>query len=378
MPRRAQLRTIAVAFTLFIGVAACGASPTAPGATAPQATTDASAALAELSTTLEGLGPAERRQELIRLAKEEGSTVSLYASTNPEDMDPVIAKFEEDTGITVSNYRASTTDVMRRIQEEAAAGRVGADVTIGGKAEYTQLLKSGLLASFSTPIAAQIHEGGVSDTGIDVYRVHRIPLWNTNRIPADKAPTTWEDVLENYPGQVILDPSDWDWFATFTQKYLMGEKGMTEEQAIDYWMRVAKNAVTISGHTLGAQLVASGEYAISAVAYQHRLPPEGAPVEWRPLWPVIESGTLVSILKNTQRPASALLLTEYILTDAQVQLYQNSGYSPANTTVPSGWPKEYDKFVIGVDDGLFTNEGEANRWMDIYEKVLMSSTQGGQ
>jgi ABC-type Fe3+ transport system substrate-binding protein len=376
--RHRPFRIAAVALAFLLASTACGSSPTAPGAAAPASTADASSALSELSAKLEGLDPAARRQELIRLAQEEGGTVSFYGSTNPEDVDPVIAAFEESTGITVDNYRASTSDVLRRIQEEAAAGHAGADVTIGGRAEYTQLQKSGLLANFTTPVSEQIHEGGVQEDGIDVYRVLRIVLWNTNRIPADQAPKTWEDVFEKYPGELILDPSDWDWFATFTKTYLMGEKGMTEQQAIDYWTRVAKSAVVISGHTLGTQLVTSGENAISAVNYQHGLPPEGAPVEWRPpIWPVIEDSTLISILKNTERPASALLLTEFFLTDAQPILYEG-GRSPANTTAPSAWPAEYNDLTVPVDKNLFTDEGEANRWMALYEQVLMGAGQGAK
>jgi iron(III) transport system substrate-binding protein len=378
--RHALLRSAAVALALLLGATACGGSPTAPGATgAPSSdTADATAALADLSGKLEGLDPAARRQELIRLAKEEGGSVSFYGSTNPEDVDPVIAAFEAATGITVDNYRASTNDVLQRIQQESAAGHAGADVTIGGRAESTQLVASGVLASFKTPVADQIHEGGVTDTGIDVYRVLRIALWNTNRIPADQAPKSWEDVFERYPGELVLDPTDWDWFATFVKVYLMGKKGMTEDQAIEYMTNVAKNAVVIKGHTLGTQLVASGENAISAVNYQHGLPPEGAPVEWKPpLWPVIEDSTVISILKNTTRPASALLLTEYFLTDAQTILYEG-GRSPANVTAPSAWPAEYNDLTVSVDKTLFTDQGEANRWMDIYEKVLMGAGQGGQ
>jgi hypothetical protein len=122
--------------------------------------------------------------------------------------------------------------------------------------------------------------------------------------------------------------------------------------------------------------VTSGENAISAVNYQHGLPPAGAPVEWRPpIWPVIEDSALISILRNTERPASALLLTEFFLTDAQYVLYEG-GRSPANTTVPSAWPAEYDDLTIPVDRELFTNEGEANRWMALYEQVLMGAGQG--
>lgn len=349
----------------------CGGSPTAPGGAGQQASdADASVTLSDLTAELEGLDPAARRQELIRIAKEEGGVVSFYGSTNPEDVDPVLAAFTKDTGIKVENYRASTSDVLRRIQEEASAGHAGADVVISGRAEYTQLRKSDLLATYTTPVAEQIHDGGVQDDGIDVYRVLRIVLWNTNRIPADQAPKTWEDVFEKYPGELILDPTDWDWFATFTKSYLMGRKGMTEQQALDYWKRVVKNAVVIKGHTLGTQLVTSGENAISAVNYQHGLPPEGAPVEWRPpMWPVIEDSTLISILKNTRRPASALLLTEYFLTDAQPILYEG-GRSPANTTAPSAWPKEYDDLTVPIDHSLYEDEGEANRWIALYEEVL--------
>jgi iron(III) transport system substrate-binding protein len=375
--RRPSLRTVAAGLALFLATAACGGSPTADTADSGSSDAcDATSDLGDLSADLADLSDDDRREELIRLAIEEGGQVNFYGSTNPEDMDPVIEAFQDDTGVAVNNYRADTNSVMSRIQEEAAAGRPNADVTIGGRAEYTLLGQEGLLADFETPISEQIHEGGVQPDGVDVYRVLRIPLWNTDRLSPDEYPTSWEDVLENYPGEMILDPTDWDWFATFVQTYLMDEKGMTEDEAIEYMTEVAQEAVVVKGHTLGTQLVTTGENAIAAVTYQHGLPPEDAPVKWEPLWPVIEDSTVISILECSPRPASAMLFTDYMLSDAQPILYEG-GRSPANTTAPSTWPAEYNDLTVPIERNLFSDPDEANRWMDLYEQVLTGAEAGG-
>jgi iron(III) transport system substrate-binding protein len=375
---RHRVRFRAAAVALVMALAACGGTPTADDAAGggKKVTGDiATDALAKINQQLEGLDAQARRDKLIELAKKEGGTVTFYGSTNPEDVDPVIKAFEDQTGIEVKNYRADAADVAQRIEQEADAGHAGADIAISGAAETNSMHANGLLANWESPVAKDIYEGGSSDWGLDVYRVMRIVAYNTDKVK--NPPTSWEQLFEDYPGQVMLDPSDYDWFATLTTQYFEGKKGMTEEEAIDYWKSIAKNLVVVKGHTLSTQLVTTGEYALSAVTYQHGLPPKDAPVAWEPpIWPVIMDATREVIPRTAEHPASALLFAEFMLTDGQTILYKG-GRSPANVTVPSSWPEKYDDTTVTIDTKLYTDEATVKHWQDLYEEVLSSAGKGG-
>lgn len=47
-------------------------------------------------------------------------------------------------------------------------------------------------------------EGGVTDHYAWVYVNVFTPIWNTDAISADQAPETWSDVLQDYPGQLVM------------------------------------------------------------------------------------------------------------------------------------------------------------------------------
>jgi iron(III) transport system substrate-binding protein len=47
-----------------------------------------------------------------------------------------------------------------------------------------------------------------------------------------------------------MELSDVDWFATLVKEYFMGEKGMSEDEAVQLFKQAAAGAKIIDGHTL--------------------------------------------------------------------------------------------------------------------------------
>src|SRR5665811_2458860 len=103
-------------------------------------------------------------------------------------------------------------------------------------------------------------------------------------------------------------------------------------------------AQIVNGHTLGAQLLASGEYRVASSLYLYRvrtLIEEGAPIAWEPaVEPLIARVTGLGMHHRTPCPASALLLTEYMLTDFQHMLPEFER-DPALAGVPGGLTEQY-------------------------------------
>jgi iron(III) transport system substrate-binding protein len=355
-------------------IAACGDSPTADsgdGAKKPEDT--ATRAVKDLNVKLEGLDGKARRERLIELAEKEGGSVDAYGSTNLDEAGPIIEKFEDATGIDVNYYRGNSEDVLNRVIEETKAGYAGADVVFTNGPELTILQRRGLLASFDTPATAGIPKQGVLPTWKWFYINTFTPAWNTEQIAADQAPKSWEDVLTKYQGKLAMELSDVDWFATLVKEYFIPERGMSEAEAVELFKRAAAGSKVIDGHTLMTELLAGGEFGIAASPYLHRienLKKDGAPLEWEPaIEPLIVRPNGVGIHAAAERPASALLFTEFLLTDAQSQLLEIDRQPASAAVEGGGLPTRYENVVVDVETVI----DELDKWSALYEEVVKQS-----
>lgn len=381
----------AVTLSLFLGfvLVACGVPPTAPsagpsqagptpGATATTAPSGSQSpaqneALAAVYAALKGLTGDERRAKLIELADAEGGELTVYTSTNLDESEPLVAAFEDATGLDVNLYRASASTVLQRIVQESEANFAGgADVVAINGPELSVLDGEGLLAPLSTPATDNILEAVVFDNWSGMYLNVFLAAWNTNAMTAAEAPRTYEDLLSKYPGRLGMELGDWDWFATLVKGYFVGQKGMTEEAAIDLFKKAAAGSRIVDGHTLMTELLASGEFDITASNYQHRvleMQGDNAPIEWRePIEPIVVRPNGIGISLSTKSPAAALLYVEYVLTEGQ-DLFAELGRTPASTQALGALGGKYKVLLADVEALL----EESDKWEAAYEEVVKAS-----
>jgi iron(III) transport system substrate-binding protein len=369
-----------VALGLVVG--ACGSPPTTEeeqptgGATREGgggALEDVTPRLQKITGELEGLDDKARRDKLIAMAEEEGGSFNAYGSTNLDDIFPMIDAFEEATGIDVNYYRASSTDILQRVLQEAEANFPGADVVFTNGPELTVIDREGLLAPLDTPVTADIDEQGVFDTWAWLYLNTFAASWNTELVSPEQAPKTWEDVLA-YGDGLAFEVGDFDWFATLVKTYF-ADKGMSEEEAVDLFRPAAQSAALVDGHTLMAELLVAGEYDVAASTYLHRIlqfQREDAPIEWEPaVEPIIIRPNGIGIHKNARAPASALLFLEFMLTDAQ-ELLLEIDRQPASVGVEGGGIPEGVETQI-VDLAALLEERE--KWEGLWEEIIEGSGQ---
>lgn len=325
-----------------------------------------------MNAELAGLSASQRREALIAIVKEdEGGQVSLYGTVNPAESVPLIDAFQEETGIAVRHYRAATQDILQRVLQEHATNFRGVDAIVLDTNGLYVLEQEGVIATFETAIADEIFEGGVGDTWIPLVRIMRIPFWNTDLIPADQAPQTWEDVLFNYPGELIFDPNDWNWFGQITKDYFIARQGMTEDEVVQMFKESAGNAVQISGHSLGMQFVVSEQFGITAVSYHHALArfPDTAPVDWTVIDPVIYDIVGTTISECAQAPVAALLLAEFSSGIEGQQIFSDLGSTTVNVNVQSGWPGEqYDQYTSPITGDTISDERE--KWRSYWDEIM--------
>lgn len=333
-------------------------------------TLDNSADLQAVYDQIAGLEGEERKAKLIEIAADE-EPLSIYSSTNIDDAEPLLGGFEGYADIEPSYYRASSSDVLQRILQESAADYAGNDIVLVNGPEMAIMANEGLLLPLESPYKAAIVEAANFDTWAGVYLNVFVAGWNDGL--ADP-PSTWEDVLTNYNGRLGMELGDWDWFATLTKNYFMGEKGMTEDEVVAMFKKAAAGAKVVDGHTLMAQLLTAGEFELSTSLYHHRVEEmisEGAPIEWKqpkPVSPMVIRPNGVGIVKTVKNPASALLWVDFVLTEGQ-EILVKEHRTPASTEVEGGLSNEYDP--ITVDIAAVTDERD--HWEALYEEIVRES-----
>ena len=336
----------------------------------PTTTGDGFDALEAVYAEVEGLTGDERRAALIELAMAEGGDLTFYTSTNVDESGPITEAFEEETGIAVNLFRSSAENILQRVLQETDADFAGADVLNASGREMMILDGEGMFAPLRTP--ATEGNAAIYDNWAGIYLNVYVAAWNTDHISPEEAPKTWDDVWSNYTGDMAFQLDDVEWFATLITEWYVKEKGMTEDEAVEMFMQWAAGNQVVSGHTVGAELLAAGEFSVASSLYQHRmarLKTENAPIEWEPaVEPLIIRANGIGIHRDTPKPATALLFLEYMITDAQPMLAEFER-TPALRTVEGGVPEQYDP--IRVDLRQVYEEEE--KWSALYEEMVRAS-----
>lgn len=358
-------------------LAACSSPPTSSeqstdtggseGAASESGSAAETSATAESTLAeLDGVDADARREQLIGLAEEEGGAVTLYTSLNAEVLDVLADAFEEDTGVEIEQYRASSEAVRDRLLQEAEAGFAGADVVETNGPEMQILADEGVLQPYSSPVTEQLADGSVNDpwvaTRLNIFTTE----WNTDLVPEGEQPTTYQDLADpKWDGRMVMEISDIDWYRAVHQ-YLTEDDGMSEEEVDQLFQDIADGSAFVSGHTTFRQLVAAGEYALAASDYSYgvqALVDEGAPVAWQPsIEPLFARPNGAAVVGGAPRPASALLLMDWLLSDGQ-DVLEELNITP--TRMDLAGTGDTDVRVIDIGEYL----EEEQEWTERYEQL---------
>ena len=308
---------------------------------------------------------ADRERKLIEAAKKEGSVV-VYTSLNLKDSVPIVDAFEKKYGVKAVLWRASSEKVIQRSITETRAGRFAADIYETNGPEMEILHREKLLADFYSP--------GIKDIPAETIPAHRqwIPdrfnfftiAYNTNLVKPEDVPNTYEDLLHpRWAGKIGLEAGDTDWFGAVV-------KGMGEAKGIAYFKRLAEGKPEMrTGHTLIAELVASGEIALAAAVYNHnaeRLIEKGAPIKWKPLSPTFGRPNAIGVSKSAPHPHAAMLFVDFMLSKEGQELLKARNRIPASKLVSS--PLNNFKYQM-IDPVITLDEGQ--KWDKLWSELFL-------
>ena len=314
---RSGFATLGALFSVLLVGAGCG-SPSSYDESGP----GVDPGVAEVRKSVQGLGAAERERVLTKMARAEGQ-LDLYTSLESDLAEAMADAFHERFGVPVALFRGSSEDVAGRVLEEERAGRTRGDVAEASGLAMELLSDQGALAAWEPTGSARLpREARFGDW--TAARTNRYVLaWNTDRVADSERPRSWIDLADRrWRGRVVMEVSDAD-FARTLIEYWVAE-GASRKEANDRFAAIASNARFVDGHTLQAELLATGEFDVAAAAYAYLVDEsarEGAPVAWRPaVEPTVTRPNGPGILVGARHPAAAALFVDWFTGNGQREL----------------------------------------------------------
>jgi iron(III) transport system substrate-binding protein len=259
----------------------------------------------------------DRTQRLAAAARKEG-TLNYYTSIPERDVGVLAEDFAKRTGVKINLWRASSVKVLQRAAAEARANRWEFDVVSVSSPEMEAMHRERLLQEVRSshhadllPEAMPSHRAWVPQF-LNVF----VQAYNTSRIRKDELPRSYAELADpKWKGRLGVEAADSEWYCGVI-------KNMGEEKGAKLFRDIVATAgwSVRSGHSLLANLVASGEVPLALTVYSYRieqLKSAGAPVEWFGIDPVIGRSNGVGVSRRPPHPNAALLFYEYLISDAQ-------------------------------------------------------------
>lgn len=305
-----------------------------------------------------------RMKALVEGAKKEGE-VMVYHSTQLEDLRPIFDAFSRKYGIKVRDWRSSSESVRQRVISENRGGKRDVDFIENNAPDQEALVREKLLRAMSSPHFADMRAGTLpahkqwATSTIDVF----VQTYNTDRVKKSELPRTYEDLADpRWKDKLGIEAEDWGWFGTIIET--MGqEKGLRTFKDI-----ISTNGISVrKGHTLLAQLVATGEIPFGLTAYSYKPPQlkdKGAPVDWMVIPPAIAQMHAVAVAAKASHPFAAALLFDFFLGEGQ-ELLAKKHFTPSSTKVPSPFANVQLKFIDPAEA-----IDKQQQWIKQYDDVV--------
>jgi iron(III) transport system substrate-binding protein len=308
---------------------------------------------------------ADRDRRLADEAKKQREVV-MYTSLNLKDSVPLTEAFEKKTGIKVQLWRASSEKVLQRAITEARAGRFSPDILETNGPEMEALYREKLLDEFYSPhfkdlpaAAFPRHRHYVADR-FNFFTIG----YNTNLVKPEEVPNAYEDLVHpRWAGRVGIEGSDVDWFGAIV-------KSMGEEKGLAMFRKLAENKPQIrTGHTLMAELVASGEIPLAATLYNHnveRLIVKGAPVKWKAISPTFGRPNAIGVAKHAPHPHAAMVFADFVLSKEGQTILKERNRVPSSLSVDT----HLNKFPFHMIDPVITLD-ENEKWEKLWSQLFL-------
>ncbi len=293
--------------------------------------------------------------------------VVLYCSVDQAVAEPIIAGFEQQSGIKVlaryDTEASKTVGLVQRIRAEASSPT--ADVFWSGEVFHTvRLAREGLLTPYRAEFTEAWPAGLADPNGLwhGFALRARVIGYNTNRVSAQEAPKSLEDVLDaKWKGRLVMASPAFgttggdvaSWFAHYGP-----------QRAKEILQRLKDNGVRVaSGNSTAVRMVATGQADICFTDT------DDVYAGQRNGWPVALNfldqngqGALAipntaAMIKDGPHPEAAAKLMQFLLSEELERLLveSDSHNSPVHTSLAQKYPTYVIPRPLNLDYGRIAN-----------------------
>jgi iron(III) transport system substrate-binding protein len=211
---------------------------------------------------------AQTYEQLIAGAKKEGRLI-LYASATAPQLQMYFAAFNKKYPfIKTEFFRTGKQALLSKVLLEEQAKQRIADVIHTSVIETNIMKKRGALSKY-VPLEAAVYPAQYKDSDglwTSAYASGTLLGFNSRQIKRVEAPKNYEDLLNpKWKSAIAIDSNKIEWFAM-----LLKLKGQAFMEKL-----AAQQPTVRSGNTLVLQLLAAGEFPISAGVYEYSVEDEG-------------------------------------------------------------------------------------------------------
>jgi len=168
--------------------------------------------------------------------------ITVYTGYQEANQQAFNDTFTADTGIEVEYVRDVANKLSERIQSEAGAGQLGADVIITSDYKVARELTEAGILTPHVPATVGPRSDLVLDEGhfTTFANVVITFAYNTHQVSEEDAPTSWADLLDPaYEGRIGLTSGTAGGSSIALNRFL------AEEVAPDFWDKLAEQEPTI-------------------------------------------------------------------------------------------------------------------------------------
>ncbi len=275
----------------------------------------------------------ERQTRLLVGARQEGEVV-VYLNLDLLVANALIDAFKRKYPFLQPRVaRFSGASIIARVENEARAGKLAADVILSGELGILVLVDKGVMARYRSPLREIYPEGFKDKEGFwHTYLINvLVPAYSTRLISKAEVPQRLEDLFRPYwKGKMAMDSQSYYWFGAVVQQ-------SGEEAGLKLMQRLnEQNLRFVRGRRLLTQLVAAGEFDLAVETNLNSvlgIAQQGAPVWFAPMKPLYLRPSFLFLTQGAAHPHAAALLIDYLLSEEAQKVLVDHDRMPAHPKV---------------------------------------------
>ena len=268
-----------------------------------------------------------RAETLEKEARKEGELV-WYAAMASDRAAELIKAFESKYPFLKIRFQPGGAGrQLEQLLIEHRTKKQRADIINTRRSYVGVMAKAGAVIRYRTPLRSALRDGFTDKEGFinGIYAPPRVFLYNTRMIARDKAPQSFEDLLDpRWKDKSGMDTTDYDWLASLIDYYGRGK-------ALEFAGKLTKQQLNLRrGPTLLAQLAVAGEFPVVVDAFPEeimQMKNAKAPAEFVFSEPfvAVKTPTTVSIASGAPHPHAAALFVDFLLSKSGQDLMAGQG-----------------------------------------------------